>query len=72
MKISELLAQFPLESTWLVPLYDGDILIPVRIVDLRTTFGRIDAHVTPVGGKGTTWMDSAKLQPPEELEVTER
>ena len=71
MKISELLGRFPLGSTWLAPLEGGDILVPVKIIDLRSTFGRIDAEVTPLGGKGTTWLDSAKLQPLEELEVKE-
>jgi hypothetical protein len=29
----------------------------VRIIDVRTAFGRIDVKVTPVTGSGDTWVN---------------
>jgi hypothetical protein len=45
-----------------VRMYHGDSLdFPVRVVDLRPRFGTIDAKVTPVGGRGTKWVELDRL-----------
>jgi hypothetical protein len=30
---------------------------PVRILDARKVYGRMDALITPVGGTGEVWVD---------------
>ena len=42
----------------------GDLEFEVRILDVRTRYGRTDYQVTPVAGKGKTWKseDSIKIR----------
>lgn len=35
--------------------------VQVRVLDIRSAFGRIDAHVTPIAGKGVSWMEFERL-----------
>lgn len=39
------------------------LLIEVLIEDIRTAWGRIDAHITPIAGSRATWVsiDSLRL-----------
>jgi hypothetical protein len=39
----------------------GDLAVPVAVIDTRRAFGRTDALVTPVGGAGEAWVQSARL-----------
>ena len=49
-------------------LNDGSGLdFPVKVLDLRTRWGTIDAQVTPVGGAGTRWVQTDKLGRVESL-----
>lgn len=36
----------------------GDLTVDVRIMNIRSAFGRIDYEVTPVAGTGSRWIDS--------------
>ena len=38
--------------------------VRVRIIDLRTSWGRVQALVRPVAGVGQQWVDSGRLCPP--------
>jgi hypothetical protein len=35
--------------------------IRVRILDLRSGFGRVDALVEPVSGQGSSWINVSRL-----------
>jgi hypothetical protein len=37
------------------------VSVQVRVLDIRSAFGRIDAHVTPIAGVGMTWLAFARL-----------
>ena len=62
IKLSEMLDLYPINSEWMVTLHDGALKVRCKVVDLRHTFGRIDAEVTPTHGKGTTWVDASKME----------
>ena len=48
-------------------LNDGSGLnFPVKIVDMRQRFGKVDAQVTPVGGAGARWVEIDRLGEVEE------
>ena len=36
--------------------------IPVKILDCRKIWGRVDCLITPVGGAGQQWVEKRKLQ----------
>lgn len=38
-----------------------DLRVLVLVLDTRESYGRLDAHITPVGGGGTRWIASEKL-----------
>jgi len=60
------LSETPLGSVW--ALNDGSGLnFPVKVLDLRTRWGTIDAQVTPVGGAGTRWVQIDRLGRVESL-----
>ena len=45
-----------------VRLFHGDSLdFPVRVLDLRPRFGKVDAAITPIGGRGTKWVELDRL-----------
>jgi hypothetical protein len=35
--------------------------VAVRILDVRTVFGRTDVKVTPIAGHGDTWVDVKRV-----------
>ena len=35
--------------------------VPVKLLDQRFAFGRHDFQVTPIGGTGTTWVESDRV-----------
>jgi hypothetical protein len=37
------------------------LTVPVEIKDVRSSFGRIDAKVWPVGGLGSSWVNFSRL-----------
>jgi hypothetical protein len=39
---------------------------PVRILDTKKAFGRIDALIEPIGGQGQKWIDASQLTMIEE------
>lgn len=41
-------------------LVDG-LGVPVRILDVRQVWGRVDYLVTPEGGTGETWVSSERV-----------
>ena len=48
-------------------LNDGSGLnFPVKVLELRTRWGTIDAQVTPVGGAGARWVEIDRLGEVEE------
>ena len=50
---------------WL-PLGTGSvhvIQVRVKVTNLRSRYGKIDAHVIPVGGKGDAWVEHQRLIP---------
>ena len=36
--------------------------VPVRIVDARENFGRMDVLVTPEGGSGQAWVSAERVK----------
>jgi hypothetical protein len=32
------------------------VWVPVKAIDIRETFNRLDVLITPIGGKGQTWV----------------
>jgi hypothetical protein len=38
-----------------IPL--GGVMVDVRVLDVRSVFGRIDYQVTPVKGSGVVWVE---------------
>ena len=40
----------------------GVLLVPVRIVDARENFGRMDVLVTPEGGSGQAWVSAERVK----------
>ena len=34
---------------------------PVRILDARKVWGRVDALITPIGGEGEKWVEAGQL-----------
>lgn len=38
--------------------------VPVKILDVRLAFGRIDYRVEPVGGSGAVWMSGVRVTIP--------
>lgn len=47
-----------------LPEFDG-ITFPVEIQDARSSFGRIDVMVMPIGGKGMVWVSLDRITLPE-------
>ena len=39
-----------------------DLDYPVEILDIRRVWGRTDALITPVGGKGQRWIQADQLR----------
>lgn len=39
----------------------GSVLVPVKVKDARSVFGRVDVLVSPIGGEGELWMDAERL-----------
>jgi hypothetical protein len=35
--------------------------VAVRILDVRSYFGRVDVRVTPIAGHGDTWVDAKRI-----------
>lgn len=48
-----------------VPFYSGQIEVKVRVIDERKRFGKRDFQVTPMSGRGTVWVQEARLRDPE-------
>lgn len=42
-------------------MHDG-FLVPVRVINRRTRFGKEHVLVEPVAGQGTRWVDANTLQ----------
>lgn len=42
------------------------LLIPVKIVDARSAYGRQDVQITPIGGQGTAWISIENVELQEE------
>lgn len=40
--------------------------VAVKVLDTRECWGRIDYHVTPVGGSGETWVSAERVTLTEE------
>jgi hypothetical protein len=49
---------------YLLPVKDGDLLVPVKVEDVRKAYGYIQLRVTPDHdrGDGTTWVNLTTLQ----------
>lgn len=43
----------------------GNITFPAEIQDARSSFGRIDVLISPIGGKGTVWVSLDRIALPE-------
>lgn len=39
------------------------VRVAVEVLDLREAWGRLDALVTPLNGKGQQWVDASRLTP---------
>jgi hypothetical protein len=48
-----------------VPFYSGQIEVRIRIIDERMRFGKRDYQITPLSGRGTVWVQEARLRDPE-------
>ena len=66
LSLKQMLERCPLGSQHFVTLEGGHVTILVEVVDLRQTFGRLDAKVAPVNGWGEMWVDSARFIAPSE------
>jgi hypothetical protein len=40
----------------------GDLILAVRVLQLRSAYGREDAQITPISGSGTTWVAAYRLR----------
>lgn len=40
----------------------SSLSIPVRILDARTRWGRIDFQISPENGSGAVWVESNKIK----------
>jgi len=40
----------------------GGLVVNVKILDARNTFGRVDLLITPVSGLGQKWTMAAKVK----------
>ena len=40
----------------------GDLVIPVKIIDCRRIWGRVDCLITPVGGNGQQWVEQSRIK----------
>ena len=38
------------------------LLFPVRVLDARKVWGRVDVLISPLGGSGETWVESSKVK----------
>ena len=38
------------------------LMVPVKVLDARKVWNRIDCHIQPVNGTGTKWVDLDKLE----------
>lgn len=39
----------------------NDLVVTVRVDDVRTNFGRVEYSVTPIAGDGHIWIDAARF-----------
>jgi len=39
----------------------GNLRVPVRVVNARTNFGRVDIQVEPIGGSGQEWVETSRV-----------
>lgn len=53
----------------------GNLLVGVRVIDVRANFGRVDYKVTPLNGTGEIWVGQGRFvaeqqptQPPGETD----
>jgi hypothetical protein len=49
------------ERLWL-PAGTGKVLIGVRVVGARMSYGRAQLHVQPMSGRGDRWVDAELTQ----------
>ncbi|MGH9437825.1 MAG: hypothetical protein ACRD22_07985 [Terriglobia bacterium] len=40
----------------------SDITIPVKIIDVRTNYGRVDVRIQPVHGCGSQWVQWVEVK----------
>lgn len=45
-----------------VSLDGGDLKIPVTVIDAKRAYGNTRLKISPAGGTGTAWVDSARVQ----------
>lgn len=38
------------------------MLFPVRVLDARKVWGRVDILISPLGGSGETWVEASKVR----------
>lgn len=60
MTLTEL--QRYLNTTATIPNVLPGMSITVRIVNVRQSFGRIDAQVEPIAGAGSAWVAITRLE----------
>jgi hypothetical protein len=48
----------------------GALTLPVVILDARMSYGKLQYEVAPIDGKGRTWLDSASVELPVVVPVS--
>jgi hypothetical protein len=50
-----------------IPMRSGVVLyVPVKIADVRSSYGRDDVMIVPVGGKGSAWVVASSVDVADE------
>lgn len=51
--------------TYLLPISTGShtIRVRVRVDNMRTRYGNVDASIVPLDGDGTAWVEFSRLVP---------
>ena len=65
MKPTDYIGKF---GTFNVPIKGAEpcgFIVPIRIVDVKHAFGRIDLKIEPQGGEGAAWVTSKLVTIPK-------
>ena len=50
-----------MDEVQLMAIEGNEIHVPVRLVDIKQSYGSIRFLIRPVGGSGAKWVDAARI-----------